>query len=173
MSSEAHPIDWKYVGGETVLFKGKDSDKENAKEQELLGHVESTGKGLCDSDRVVVLPDDDGTCNLFRAMPVSVETGNDSTFHSPNAFHANAGVELVALPDIETVYWKVYGNGGENRFHLSALSSEFITIGDLKKSVPCDSEHNLVRFSPSGKPCTKRTLVTIIFLFRSSDWRAL
>jgi hypothetical protein len=145
---EAHPIDWKYVGGDKVHFKGEESDKENAKETELLLHVESTGEGLCDGDRVVVLPDDDGSCHLFRATRLPGETGNDSTFHCLNAFHASTGVELVALPEIETVHWKVPGYG--NRFHLATLSSEFLTIGHLKKSVPCDSEHKLVFISPSG-----------------------
>jgi hypothetical protein len=68
-----------------------------------------------------------------------------------HAFHANAGVELVALPDIETVHWKVPGYG--NRFHLATLlSSEFITtgIGHLKICIPCESEHKLVFVSPSG-----------------------
>jgi hypothetical protein len=146
---EAHPIDWKYVGGDKVLLEGEESDQENAKKKQLLVHIESTGEGLCDGDRVVVLPADDGTCNLFRATRVSVATGNDSTFHCLNAFHANAGVDLVALPDIETVHLRA--NGKENRFHLSTLSSEFLTIGDLKKSVPCDSGHKLLFRSPSGK----------------------
>jgi hypothetical protein len=144
---ETHQIDWKYVGGDKVLFKGEESDKENAKEKELL----STGEGLCDGDRVVVLPDDDGTCTLFRATRVSRDTWNDSTFHCLNAFHANAGVELVALPDIETVHWKVPGYG--NRVHLKTLSSEFLTIGAIKNSVPCDSEHKLVFISPNGNTC--------------------
>jgi hypothetical protein len=148
---ETHLIDCKYAGGDKVFFKGEESEKENAKEKELLVRIESTGEGLCDGDRVVVLPDDDGACTLFRATRVSGETGNDSTFHCLNAFHANAGVELVALPDIETVHWKVPRFG--NRFHLSALSSEFLTIGALKKSMPYDSEHKLVFISRSGNAC--------------------
>jgi hypothetical protein len=71
---EAHPIDWKFAGVDKVHFKGEESDKENAMEKELLVLVESTGEGLCDGDCVVVIPDDDGTCNLFRATRELVTT---------------------------------------------------------------------------------------------------
>jgi large subunit ribosomal protein L40e len=154
-------IDWDYVGGDKVDFMGTEVERsmaksKNSKGKDLLKCIKRMGVGVCDGDRVVVLPTADGTCNLYRTTtPTPSKDTLQSLVHRVNEFHANVGVELKALPEINSIEWDVEGEEC-TIIPLSMLSSDFPTVGDLKRaiinSVRCPShvKYNLVINTPGG-----------------------
>ena len=67
-------IDWDDVGGDKIKFMGTEKQRrmaksKNSKGKDLLKCITRMGVGVCDGDRVVVLPAADGTCNLYRTTP--------------------------------------------------------------------------------------------------------
>jgi hypothetical protein len=153
-------IDWDYVGGDKIDFMGTEEQRrmaksKNSKGKNLLKCIQRMGVGVCDGDRVVVLPAADGTCNLYRTMPTPSKEVLKQLLHRVNEFHANVGVELKALPEIESIEWPVEGKEC-CIIPLSMLPSDFPTVGDLKRaiinSVRCPShvKYNLVITTPGG-----------------------
>jgi hypothetical protein len=71
-------IDWDYVGGDEVKFLGTDEQRRmaksrNSKGKDLLKCIQRMGVGVCDGDRVDVLPAANGKCNLYRTTPTPSE----------------------------------------------------------------------------------------------------
>jgi hypothetical protein len=153
-------IDWDYVGGDEVDFMGTEEQRrmaksKNSKGKDLLKRIKKMGVGICDGDRVLVLPAANGTCNLYRTTPTPSKETLQSLFHRVNEFHANVGVELKALPEIKSIEWPVEGKES-CIIPLSMLPLEFPTVGDLKQviinSVRCPShvKYNLVISTAGG-----------------------
>jgi ubiquitin len=150
-------IDWDYVGGDEVNFMGTEEQRDmakskNSKGKDLLKRIQRMGIGVCDGDRVVVLPAANGTCNLYRTTPTPFKDTLQSLFHRVNEFHANVGVELKALPEIESIEWPVEGK--ECIVPLSKLPSDFPTVGDVSNAfrnahqIPGGCKGNLVLTTP-------------------------
>jgi hypothetical protein len=154
-------IDWDYIGGDRIDFMGTEEQRRMAKSKNskgkdtLLKCIQRMGVGVCDGDRVVVLPAADGTCNLYHTTPTPSKEILKSLFHRVNEFHANVGVELKALPEIKSIEWPVEGKEC-CIIPLSMLPSDFPTVGELKQaimnSVRCPShvKYNLVINTPGG-----------------------
>jgi hypothetical protein len=126
----------------------------NSKGKDLLKCIQRMGVGVCDGDRVVVLPAANGKCYLYRTTPTPSEDTLQSLFHRVNEFHANVGVELKALPEIKSIEWDVEGK--ECVIPLSMLPSYYPTVGDLKQAIinsvryPSHVKYNLVINTPGG-----------------------
>jgi hypothetical protein len=153
-------IDWDYVGGDRVNFMGTEEQRrmaksKNSKGRDLLKCINRTGVGVCDGDRVVVLPLAHGTCNLYRITPTPYKDTLQSLFHRVNEFHANVGVELKALPEIKSIEWPAEGKEC-TKIPLSMLPSDFPTVRDVSNAfrkahqIPAGCKCNLVLTTPDG-----------------------
>jgi large subunit ribosomal protein L40e len=141
---DVEAIDWEYVGGDKF-----DLDDETDKQRQMAK------SGVCDGDRLVVLPAADGTCSLYRTKPTPSEEAFNWRFHRVNEFHANVGVELKALPEIEGLCWVI--DEKEYDVPLSIVSADLPTVGDVSNAfrsahqIPPDCKGNLALTAPDGK----------------------
>jgi hypothetical protein len=157
---DVEEIDWEYVGGDEVNFTGTDKQRQiakskNSKGNDLLQYIKKMGVGVCDGDRLVVLPAADGTCSLYRTTPPPSEEALNWRFHRVNEFHANVGVELKALPEIEGLRWVI--DEKEYDVPLSIVSADLPTVRDVSNAfrnahqIPPDYKGNLALSAPDGK----------------------